>query len=126
MWVRKNLTFKNNLGLVFYILPLISAIDNKISLICSILFGKSEYKIKIKNTTIKIPSTKFNLLRALLGCLNYSISYSLDSSGNLEVSFDENSTFRIKINKLSFEDANLLELLYEGSNHGANFLNNIT
>ena len=126
MWVRKNLTFKSNLGLVFYILPLISPIDNKISLICSILFGKSEYKVKIKDTTIQIPSTKFNLLRALLGCLNYSISYSLDSSGNLEISFDENSTYRIKINKISFEDANLLELLYEGSNHCANFLNNIT
>ena len=48
MWVRKNLTFKNNLGLVFYILPLISAIDNKISLICSILFGKSKYTIQNK------------------------------------------------------------------------------
>ena len=120
------MTFKDNLGLVYFILPFISVIENKISLICSILFGKSEYKIKIKNTIIKIPRTKFNSLRALLACLNYSVSYSLDSSGNLEISFDENSRFRIALNELSFEDANLLELLHEGSNHCANFVNDIT
>ena len=126
MWGRENLTFKENLGLVYFVLPFISVVENKVSLICSILFGKSEYKIKIKNTIIEIPRTKFNSLRALLACLNYSVSYSLDSSGNLEISFDENSRFRIALNELSFEDANLLELLHEGSNHCANFVNDIT
>jgi FkbM family methyltransferase len=126
MWVRENLTFKDNLGLVYFLLHFISLVENKISLISSILFGKPEYKIKIKNTTINIPRTKFNSLRALLACLNYSISYSLDTLGNLEISFDENSKFRIALNKLSFEDTNLLELLHEGNNHCANFVNNIT
>ena len=126
MWGRKNLTFKENLGLVYFVLPFISVVENKVSLICSILFGKSEYKIKIKNTIVKIPRTKFDLLRDLLACLTYSISYSLDSSGNLEISFDENSRFRISLKELSFEDANLLELLYLGSKHCANFLSDIT
>ena len=126
MWGRKNLTFKENLGLVYFVLPFISVVENKASLICTLLFGKSEYKIKIKNTIVKIPRTKFNSLRALLACLTYSISYSLDSSGNLEISFDENSKFRISLKELSFEDTNLLELLYEGSKHCANFLNDVS
>ena len=120
------MTFKENLGLVYFVLPFISVVENKASLICTLLFGKSEYKIKIKNTIVKIPRTKFNSLRDLLACLTYSISYSLDSSGNLEISFDENSKFRISLKELSFEDTNLLELLYEGSKHCANFLNDVS
>ena len=120
------MTFKENLGLVYFVLPFISVVENKVSLICSILFGKSEYKIKIKNTIIKIPRTKFDLLRDLLACLTYSFSYSLDSSRNLEISFDENNRFRISLKELSFEDSNLLELLHHGSKHCANFLSDIT
>ena len=120
------MTFKENLRLVYFVLPFISVVENKASLICTLLFGKSEYKIKIKNTIVKIPRTKFHSLRDLLACLTYSISYSLDSSGNLEISFDENSKFRISLKELSFEDTNLLELLYEGSKHCANFLNDVS
>ena len=120
------MTFKENLGLVYFVLPFISVVENKVSLICSILFGKSEYKIKIKNTIIKIPRTKFDALRDLLACLTYSISYSLDTLGNLEFSFDENNRFKISLNKLSFEDTNLLELLHFGSRHCANFVNKDT
>ena len=125
MWGRKNLTFKENLGLVYFVLPFISVVENKISLICSILFGKSDYKIKIKNTIIKIPRTKFDSLRSLLASLTYSISYSLDSSENLEILFDENSRFRISLKELSFEDENLLELLHFGYRHCANFLSDV-
>ena len=120
------MTFKVNLGLVYFVLPFISVVENKASLICTLLFGKSEYKIKIKNTIVKIPRTKFGSLRDLLACLTYSISYSLDSSGNLEISFDEHSRFRISLNELSFEDANLLELLHFGSKYCANFLNDVS
>ena len=101
MWGRKNLTFKENLGYVYFILPFIGAAENKVSLIYSILFGKSDYKIKIKNIIIKISRRKFDSVRSLLACLTYSTSYSLDSSENLEISFDENSKFRIALNKLS-------------------------
>jgi FkbM family methyltransferase len=120
------LIFKENLGLVYFVLPFISVVENKVSLICSILFGKSKYKIKINNTIIEIPRTKFDSLRDLLACLTYAISYSLDSSGNLDISLDENSKFRISLKELSFEDANLLELLHYGSRHCANFLNDVS
>ena len=120
------MTFKENLGLVYFVLPFISVVENKASLICALLFGKSEYKIKIKNTIVKIPRTKFGSLRDLLACLTYSISYSLDSSGNLEISFDENSKFRISLKELSFEDTNLLHLLHFGHKHCANFLSDVS
>ena len=123
---RKNLTFKENLGLVYFVLPFISIVENKVSLICSILLGKSGYKIKIKNTIIKIPRNRFNSLRDLLASLTYSISYSFDSSGNLEILFDENSKFKISLSKLSLEDVNLLELLHFGSKYCANFLNDVS
>ena len=123
MWEEENLTFKENLGLVYFVLPFISVVENKVSLICSILFGKSEYKIKIKNVSIEIPKTKFDSLRSLLACLTYSISYSVDQSGNLEISFDENNRFSVSLKELSFEDENLLELLHFGYRHCANFLN---
>jgi FkbM family methyltransferase len=58
--------------------------------------------------------------------LTYSISYSIDASKNLEISFDENSKFRISLKGLSFEDSNLLELLHEGNKYCANFLNDIS
>ena len=118
--------FRENLGFVYFVLPFISVVENKVSLICAILFGKSEYKIKIKNTVVKIPGTKFNELWDLLACLTYSIHYSLDSSGNLEISFDENSRFRISLKELSFEDSNLLHLLHFGNTHCANFLSDIS
>ena len=118
--------FRENLGFVYFVLPFISVVENKVSLICSILFGKSEYKIKIKNTVVKIPGTKFNELWDLLACLTYSISYSLDSSGNLEISFDENSKFKISLKELSFEDTNLLHLLHFGHKHCANFLSDVS
>ena len=35
MWGRKNLTFKENLGLVYFVLPFISVVENKASLICT-------------------------------------------------------------------------------------------
>ena len=120
------MNFRENLGFVYFILPFISVVENKVSLICSILFGKSEYKIKIKNTIVKIPGTKFNELWDLLACLAYSISYSLDSSGNLEISFDENSRFRISLKELPYEDTNLLHLLHFGHMHCANFLSDIS
>ena len=99
------MTFKENLGLVYFVLPFISVVENKVSLICSILFGKSEYNIKIKNTTIQIPKTNFDGLRSLLACLTYSISYSLDKSKNLaefDETFKDDATGHVRQNKHKF------------------------
>jgi len=118
------LTFKENLGYLYFIAPFLPVVENKIGLILSVLFGRSEYKVKIKNQTIKIPKSRFSTLRGLLGCLTYSNFYSIDSTKNLEISFDKNSKFKISLKKLSVEDINLIELLYLGTRYGANFLTN--
>ena len=120
------MTFKERLGLVYLLLPFISVVNNRFSLLYSILFEKSEYKVQIANKVIKIPGTKFGTLRDLLACLTYSISYSFNSSDDLEFRFDENSKFTVSTKKMSFEDTNLLELLYLGTKHCANFLNDVT
>ena len=73
------MTFRENLGYVYFILPFISSIDNKYGLIFSILTGSSIYKIKIQNELIQIPKSGFTILLHLLGCLTYACSYSLDS-----------------------------------------------
>ena len=86
------MTFKERLGLVYLLLPFISVVNNRFSLLYSILFEKSEYKVQIANKVIKIPGTKFGTLRDLLACLTYSISYSFNSSDDLEFRFDENNT----------------------------------
>ena len=111
---------------MYLLLPFISVVNNRFSLLCSILFEKSEYKVQIANEVIKIPDTKFGTLRDLLACLTYSISYSFNSSDDLEFRFDENSKFTVSTKKMSFEDTNLLELLYLGTKHCANFLNDVT
>ena len=118
------MTFKENLAYLYFIAPFLSVVENKIGLISSILFGRSEYKIKIKNQIIKIPKSRFSTLIDLLGSLTYSNFYSIDSMKNLEISFDENSKFKIPLKELSFEDINLIELLYLGTRYGANFLTN--
>lgn len=118
------MTFKENIGYLYFILPFIFLIENKYKLIFSILFGSSIYKIKIKNQVIQIPKSRFDTLRNLLGCLCYAHSYSLDSYKKLKISFDENNFFEISLSDLSFENTNLIELLYVGNKYGANFITN--
>lgn len=114
--------FKENLGNLYFIVPYVFVVDNKFGLIFSILTGRSIYKVKIQNQIIQIPKSRFNTLRYLLGCLTYAQSYSIDSAKILKISFDENNFFEIPLNLLSFENINLIELLYLGYKFGANFI----
>jgi hypothetical protein len=116
------LTFKENLGYLYFILPYVFLVDNKFRLIFSILTGCSTYKVKIQSQIIQIPKSRFPTLRDLLGCLTYAQSYSIDTTKILKISFDENNFFEIPLNHLSFENVNLLELLYIGNKFGANFI----
>lgn len=116
------MTFKENIGYLYFILPFIFLIENKYRLIISILLGSSIYKIKINNQIIQIPKSRFDTLMGLLGCISYAQSYSLDSTKKLKISFDENNFFEISLNDLSFENTNLIELLYLGNKYGVNFI----
>jgi hypothetical protein len=93
------LIFKNNISQLYVILPYIFLIENKYHLIFSILTARRI--LKIKNQVIEIPRSMFS---TVLACLTYTISYSLDSSKILKISFDENSLFEISLNNLSIDN----------------------
>tara|TARA_B100000029_G_scaffold133968_1_gene128111 strand:- start:10089 stop:10715 length:627 start_codon:yes stop_codon:yes gene_type:complete len=114
--------FKENLGNLYYILPYISVIENKLELILSMFFGNSKYKTKIQNQVIEIHKDRFSTLRDLLGCLTFAQSYSINKSKILKISFDKNNTFEIPLTQLTIENINLVELLYIGTKFGANFI----
>lgn len=117
------MSFKEQLGLVYLILPHIHLVKNKIGLILSILIGSSEYTIKLENNiSIKFKSSEFSVLQSLLGVITYSTSYSINSKKELKITFDEKNYVLIPLNKLTYEDQNLLELLFLGTKYGVDFI----
>jgi len=115
------LKVRENFGLMYFVLPHISPVKNKISLLLSILLGSSKHKIKLKNNLmVTFNSSKFTTMRSLLGILTYAADYKI-STKEISVSFDLKEYFSIPIRNLSYEDENLLELLFLGTKYGANF-----
>lgn len=113
---------RQNIGLIYFILPYISVVENKFGLLFSILIGRSKYTAKLKNNiTITFPSSKFSRLMDLLGILTYSISFE-KKDNNIEFSLDLKNKFTIPIKNLSYEDENMLELLFGSIKYGANFV----
>jgi FkbM family methyltransferase len=115
-------SLRKNLGFVYFILPYIHIIENKFSLIFSILSGSSNYTLKLKDDiVIKFHSSKFSRMMSLLGILSYSTSFSKNND-KIEFSFDMKNKFTLPIYDLSYEDQNMLELLYGSIKYGANFV----
>ena len=115
-------SFRQNLGLVYFILPFINVVENKFGLIFSILFGRSKFIAKLKNDiVVSFPSSKFSRLMDLLGILSYS-TYFKKVDQNIEFSLDTKNKFTIPIENLSYEDENMLELLFGSIKYGANFV----
>tara|TARA_B110000495_G_C22848908_1_gene495004 strand:- start:22 stop:459 length:438 start_codon:yes stop_codon:yes gene_type:complete len=117
----KTSALKDNLSLIYILFPFIFNAQNKISLIFSLLIGKSVLKLKIKNELITIKRSDFFHLYSILGIVTYAISYSINSKKIFEFSFDDNNKFSIPLNNLSYEDENLLDLLFLGIKYGGNF-----
>ena len=117
------MNFKENLGLVYLILPYIFVSKNRIGLILSILTGRSNYTVKL-NDGIKInfKDYKFTTMQSLLGILTFSTSYKKTSQNMLEFSLDTQNKFSVPLENLSYEDENLLELLFGAIKHSANFV----
>jgi len=116
------ISLRQNIGLVYFILPYINVVENKFGLLFSILFGSSNYTAKLKNNiTVTFPSSKFSRLMDLLGILSYSTSFE-KKDNNIEFSFDMKNKFTIPIEHLSYEDENMLELLFGSTKYGANFV----
>jgi|TARA_B110000495_G_C22991084_1_gene583606 FkbM family methyltransferase len=115
------LDFKKNLAYIYFIIPFIFNAQNKISIIFSLLIGKDAFNLKLNNILVKIKRNDFYQLYSILGIIAYSTSYSINSKKVLEISFDEENRFSIPLDNLSYENSNLLELLFLGTKYGANF-----
>ena len=61
-------------------------------------------------------------MRCLLGVISIAMSYSITSERKLELWFDMSNKFEIPIDNISYEDYNLLEILFYGITQGANFV----
>ncbi len=113
---------KQNIGLIYFILPYIQVVENKFGLVSSLFFGRKNYQIKLKdNISITFPSSKFSRMMDLLGILTFS-SYFSKKDDQIEFSFDTKNKFSVPIKNLSYEDENLLELFFGSIKHGANFI----
>jgi len=118
------MNLKKNLGWIYYIYPYLSPVQNKKSVLFSILFSKSVIKIKLVNSEIiEINSKYIYYLFCLLGALCFATSYNVRSSSEIEICQDLKSKFLIQLNNLNRENANLLELLFMGSRFGGHFIN---
>ena len=115
------LAFKESLALIYFLCPFLFNAQNKISLIFFLLIGKSSFKLKLNNFMIEIKRSNFYQLLSILGVITYAISYSINSKKIFEFCFDDNNKFSIPLNNLSYEDENLLVLLFLSIKYGGNF-----
>ena len=117
------MNIREGLGWIYYIYPYIAPIQNKKSVLLSILFSKPIHKIKlIDGGVLEIDSKYIYFIYCLLAALCFSTSYKVKSNSEIEICQDFNSTFTIHLNNLNPENANLLELLFLGSRFGGHFI----
>ena len=116
------MTLFQNIGIIYYLLPFVGIIDNKIGLLFSILIGSRKYKVKIQGHTITYPASKFMNMLDLVGILRFCTSFKITSDRKLHLTLDLKNTFSIPLDNPSYEDENLIECLFYGSRYGANFV----
>ena len=110
-----------NLGIIYYLIPFIGAVDNKFGLLFSILIGSKNYKVKAKGHVINFKSSQFIVMMDFVGVLMYSTSYEITSDRKIHLTLDLKNTFTIPLDDLSIEDENLIQTLFNGLRYGANF-----
>ncbi len=117
------MTLIEKLGLVYLIIPYIHSVKNRIGLVFSIIIGNSNYKIKLKDEIeISFRDFQFDTMLNLLGILSFSTDYKKISGNLLEFSLDTQNKFSIHIENLTYEDQNLLELIFGASRFSADFV----
>lgn len=86
---------------------------------------KSDFNIELKNgAKIRLSRTKLLTLIDLLGVISFATSCIKGPNNTIELSLDTKNRFVIPLDKLSYEDENLLGILFSGSRFGAHFLSN--
>ena len=88
-----------------------------------ILTGSNNYKLKLNDgLSINFPSTKFNNLLHMVGVLSFAFSYVIVDNNKIRLTFDDQNKITIPTENLSYEDDNMLELLFMGIKYGADFI----
>ena len=93
---------------------------NQMSFLFRILISNKSCKLQIKNYTLKIDSitSSFRILLSLLKILRFSISFEINETGKMKITFDNISFFQIDLDKLSKTDQKLILLLSDASTFG--------
>lgn len=119
------MSLRERLGWIYFMLPYLDPVANRFGLISSIILGFSSYKIKLKNgDVLRMKYSQIYNLYCLLGALCFATSYSVKSGNKVEICQDMENKFTVSLENLSYEDNNMLELLFWGSRFGANFITN--
>ena len=71
---------------------------------------------------LNITPTNFNRLLHMIGILSFAFSYTIVDKNKIKLTFDNENEITIPTKNLSYEDDNLLELLFGGIKYGANFI----
>lgn len=118
------MSFKENLGLIYFILPFLHVVNNKIWLIIAIIFGLKNIRLKLDHgIDINLKKSQFDVLLSLIGIMAYSIKSEYQEDKFLNISFDSKNFFKINLQDLGLEEQNLLLTLYLGTKYGADFIN---
>ena len=116
--------FKENLGLIYFILPFLHVVSNKIELIFAIIFGLKNIRLKLNDgITITLKKSQFDILLSLIGIIAYSTKSEYQEGKFLNISFDSKNFFKIDLQELGVEEQNLLLTLFLGTKYGADFIN---
>jgi FkbM family methyltransferase len=110
-----------NIGLIYYLIPYVGAIDNKFGLLFSILIGRKNHKVKTKGHIINFKSSQFMVMLDFIAVLMYSVSHKITPDHKLHIKLDLKNEFILPLDNWSIEDENLIKTLFSGSQFGANF-----
>ena len=58
---------------------------------------------------------------SVLGVLTYSTEFNFKNNSQFEISFDSKNKFLLSLDRSSIEDINLIQTLFGGLRHGADF-----
>lgn len=108
---------------IYSIIPYSTNCKNRIELFCSILIGKKQIILKLKNQNkIKIRFETLDLVYPLIGIISFASSCKMTNENKVLISFDQKNTIEFDLNKLNLEDKNLIHVLFRALDNGANFI----
>lgn len=112
-----------NLKDLWYLMPFLDVLTNKISVMFNIVNGKKNIKLQIKTGNhIEIPRKDLVTIIDLLGVITFAARSKKIEPNKIELSFDLKNKFVIDLDLLDVENVKMLELLFEGTRFGATFL----